>query len=331
MFVNYPKVSFVIPTYNSARTIGECIESIKSQSYPSSKIEIIVVDGGSTDGTLDISKAHGVTLIENPSRIQEGPNGGKAIGIKAASGEYICLVDSDNVLGSKNWLQQMLIPLMKRKDIGMSECGRVLVDSRDPPINRYLSKLGCDPVTFYIADTPNVSERYPNYDLIQIKDSSHPTVASNGVIIRREVFIKSRGYTYDTNLLMNCKQAGYVAYARVNNVGLYHRYVDSLSTFCRKKLKYLSLFSIFWARRESLVMKYLIEKRRRKRVLLFVLSSLTMLIPLHFAGSRISEERDLVWLYHPIFTFISCLVYFLGIMLQIRKWLPLLAAKKNRP
>ncbi|MBL7085732.1 MAG: glycosyltransferase [Candidatus Cloacimonetes bacterium] len=51
--MNLPKVSVVIPTYNSERTLGMCLESIRKQGYPRNKIEIIIGDGGSTDRTLE--------------------------------------------------------------------------------------------------------------------------------------------------------------------------------------------------------------------------------------------------------------------------------------
>jgi len=49
-----PLVSVIIPTLNSAKTLKDCLESIVAQDYPKDKIEIIIADGSSTDGTLEI-------------------------------------------------------------------------------------------------------------------------------------------------------------------------------------------------------------------------------------------------------------------------------------
>jgi len=51
--VNKPAVS-ITPTYNSERTLQDCLESIKHQDYPD--VEIIIADGGSTDSTLEIAR-----------------------------------------------------------------------------------------------------------------------------------------------------------------------------------------------------------------------------------------------------------------------------------
>jgi len=54
-----PILSIIIPTHNSELTIEECISSIKSQKYPKEKYEIIIVDDGSKDNTVDLCKKGG--------------------------------------------------------------------------------------------------------------------------------------------------------------------------------------------------------------------------------------------------------------------------------
>src|SRR3989344_2585550 len=105
-----PTVSILIPTLNASSVLGNCLESIKKQNYPAEKIEIIVADGGSSDGTVEIAKKYGAVVVENKLKTGEA---GKAAALKACTGEFSALIDSDNILPDSEWLSQMIEPLLK--------------------------------------------------------------------------------------------------------------------------------------------------------------------------------------------------------------------------
>jgi glycosyltransferase involved in cell wall biosynthesis len=98
-----PSISIITPTYNSAKTLTSCLESIKNQDYQGD-IEIIIADGGSTDNTLDIAQQYTDKIYPNPLKTGEA---GKAAGVKQAKNEIIALIDSDNILPSGDWLSRM--------------------------------------------------------------------------------------------------------------------------------------------------------------------------------------------------------------------------------
>ncbi len=92
-----PKVSVIIPLYNSELYIEECLDSIINQSLK--EIEIICVDDASTDGTLNIVKNYAlkdnrIIIIENEKNL--GTGGATNRGIYIATGEYIGEVDADD-------------------------------------------------------------------------------------------------------------------------------------------------------------------------------------------------------------------------------------------
>ena len=87
-------VSVIMPSYNTARYIGEALESVLEQDYPHK--ELIVIDDGSTDGTRDLVRRYGdrVRLITQQN---QGSAVARNAGLKAARGEYIAFLDSDDI------------------------------------------------------------------------------------------------------------------------------------------------------------------------------------------------------------------------------------------
>jgi glycosyltransferase involved in cell wall biosynthesis len=86
-------VSVVIPCLNEAETISECVNRARATLAESGLDgEVIVVDNGSTDGSGDLARAAGATVVDEPRR---GYGSAYLAGLDAASGEYIVMVDAD--------------------------------------------------------------------------------------------------------------------------------------------------------------------------------------------------------------------------------------------
>jgi glycosyltransferase involved in cell wall biosynthesis len=95
-----PRVSVIIPTFQSVRFVQETIDSVLAQTYKG--YEVIVVDGRSTDGTREVLYSYG-NLIKVINQNDKGISNAKNIGVLASKGEYIAFVDSDDV-----WLPDKL-------------------------------------------------------------------------------------------------------------------------------------------------------------------------------------------------------------------------------
>ena len=85
-------VSVIIPLYNGEKYIEETIKSVLSQTY--APVEIIVVDDGSTDKGADIARQYPVILIQQKNK---GISGARNTGINASKGEFIALLDQDDL------------------------------------------------------------------------------------------------------------------------------------------------------------------------------------------------------------------------------------------
>ncbi len=92
--MNAPRVSVVIPTYNRAHLVGHTIDSVLAQSFPG--IEIIVIDDGSRDETPAVLAAYGdrIRVLRQPNN---GMNPARNAGLALARGEYVALLDSDDL------------------------------------------------------------------------------------------------------------------------------------------------------------------------------------------------------------------------------------------
>lgn len=94
-----PTFSIIVPTFNSAATLQACIESITRQTY--TDYELVLVDGASTDGTVDIANSFGAGLGERlviHSGPDQGPYDAMNRGVGMATGEWVLFLGSDDTL-----------------------------------------------------------------------------------------------------------------------------------------------------------------------------------------------------------------------------------------
>src|SRR5512133_1459141 len=90
-----PKVSVIVPCYNGAKYLKAAIESALNQSHPD--VEVVVVNDGSRDDSGAIARAFGdaIVYVEQENR---GLSAARNAAIRASSGEFITLLDADDIL-----------------------------------------------------------------------------------------------------------------------------------------------------------------------------------------------------------------------------------------
>jgi len=107
--VNIPFVSIIIPCRNEVRFIEKCIDSVIYNDYPKDKLEILIMDGVSEDGTREIvkeyqKKYHIIKLLDNPKKITPCALN---IGIKHAKGQIIMRIDAHSTY-EKNYISKCI-------------------------------------------------------------------------------------------------------------------------------------------------------------------------------------------------------------------------------
>jgi glycosyltransferase involved in cell wall biosynthesis len=117
-----PLVSVVVPVRNGERTIEECVRSLVAQSYPRERLEIVVVDNGSLDGTRAILAAFepGIVVI---AEAMPGASAARNAGVRRARGEIVVFTDADCTTDER-WLTELVWPLNDRS-VGI--CGGAIL------------------------------------------------------------------------------------------------------------------------------------------------------------------------------------------------------------
>lgn len=133
--MNQPKISVIVPIYNSEHFLDKCIQSIINQTYRN--IEIILINDGSTDKSLDI--CYKFKKIDERIIVLNKKNGGvssaRNMGLDIASGDYIGFIDSDDFIAT-NMYENMLHAIIKH-NADVAECGYFTCDSNYKNIRKY--------------------------------------------------------------------------------------------------------------------------------------------------------------------------------------------------
>jgi glycosyltransferase involved in cell wall biosynthesis len=143
--MSLPKFSVVMATLNSMRTLETALKALKKQNYPSELVEILVIDGGSTDGTRATAERYGCRIIDNP---KVDPVNAKLLGLREASGEYLMHVDSDEELLSPETLRHHASVYLDNPQVRIVFSTGYVDPTGAPFAARYINEYG-DPFSMY--------------------------------------------------------------------------------------------------------------------------------------------------------------------------------------
>ncbi len=104
------KVSIIVPVYNVELYIENCLNSLLNQTY--SNYEIILINDGSTDSSIEICNKYNDKKIKKINQINKGVSIARNVGISCATGQYIMFVDADDIV-SKNYIENLVTSIEK--------------------------------------------------------------------------------------------------------------------------------------------------------------------------------------------------------------------------
>jgi len=310
-----PSVSFVIPTLNSARTLEPCLVSIRSQDYPD--VEIVIADAGSTDGTLEVIERYGVDqVVDNP--LQTGESG-KAVGARAARGEVLAFVDSDNILVGTDWLRRMTAPF-DDPEVVSTEVLRWEYAPHYSLVDRYCALTGVnDPSSIFVGNYgrfsyltcrwtgfPVEEEQRDGYIRVRVDPDLLPTMGANGYLVRAEPFLEilQGDYVFDIDAVGTLARHGYDVVARVD-VPIGHLFSPSYRVFARKTRRRARDFLYYSGRGE----RSYPWRRYRRGLGLFAISTIATVPLLAQSAVGYARKRDRAWWFHPIACWTTLAIY----------------------
>ncbi|MFA6185078.1 MAG: glycosyltransferase family 2 protein [Candidatus Shapirobacteria bacterium] len=312
------QVSFIIPTLNAASVLETSLKSIKKQNLKN--YEIIIIDGGSTDNTIKIAKKYHAKILKNPLKTAEA---GKAVGVQKAIGKYIALIDSDNILPTKNWLQTNIDILEKNSQLIGTEPIRFTYRLKAGFIERYSALIGVnDPYAFVsgVYDRQNyINFKWTGLKIDQIDknqyikitlkpDSPIPTIGANGTIFRTD-FLKNNlksDYLFDIDILADYlnKNKKPIYFAKVKQ-GIIHTFCESsIKKFIRKQNRRITDYFYYKNYRQ-----FNWSQTNKSGTLKFTFYTILIIPVLLDTFRGFIHKPDIAWFFHPLACFMTLYLY----------------------
>jgi cellulose synthase/poly-beta-1,6-N-acetylglucosamine synthase-like glycosyltransferase len=211
-----PKISIIIATLNSERTIEECLKAIFDLNYPEDCLEVMVVDGGSRDATVKIAEKYPVRVVSTSLNAPTAYN----YAMKITSSEILGFIDADAKV-EKEWLNKLLPHLEDSQVAGVSGD----IETWNPE-NAWARSIGYD-----------IKNRYARLGKYAIR------VATMNLLLKKSVIQDAGGFDenlpsqYDTDLGFRITSKGYkIAYEP--SAKCYHFNRTTVRAYFRQQLQY---------------------------------------------------------------------------------------------
>lgn len=304
------KISFVIPVLNEEKRIRKCLSSIRRQNYPQDKVEILIVDGSSSDKTLEIAKEFNVRIINNPKKLAEY---GVQLGILNARGELATIFAADNELYSENWIRRVIEVFEKNKEVS-AVWGRLISGEDDPPINKYFELIQNDPFSFFMNKNLNfylkTGERRGDYVVFRVSPKRPLVWGANGLTYRlkwiREIW-NTEDYLGDNDAFHILIERGKNKVVYFSIPFVYHHHIRRLDDWVKKwRRNFLHHLLDKW---ESRNINWILVQNFKIKLIVWLIYSLLPIFSLIHSLKNALLTKNKYWLYHPIVCFMQSITY----------------------
>lgn len=333
----YPSISIITPTWNSnVALFDRVLRELKSQKYPKKLIEHIVLDAGSENDTVKVAKKYGCNVILRPD-LQPQEQYREGLGISMAKGELILMLQSDNIITSKDWLERMVQPFLENQKIIGTYSAYNSYEKGMSITTRYTSLIGSgEPTTYYLHKTDKISltqkkwdkgeivNETENYYVVKYTKENLPITGDNGHMFLKKVIdkVNKKPEQYmHPDAFAYLLDKGYDTYGVVKN-SIIHIITPDIVRYVTRRLhvkdKY---FDKGRGKRKYLIFDWK-SPRDRINVVKYVFLSFTLIYPLYESIRGYIKIKDNAWFLHPVLCFLMAGSYtYSEIKLQTRHFI----------
>ena len=202
------KVSIITAVYNGVHTIEECIKSVLNQTHLN--IEYIIIDGGSTDGTLDVIKKYKDKIAYCISEPDNGIYDAMNKGIKLASGDVVGILNADDFYAD-NYVISNVAKEFEIKKVDSVFAGLVFIDRNNPDkIVRYCNASSFKPEKFaygWMPPHPTFFVKRKIYEMYGLFKTDYK-IASDFELVARFLSKYKVSYSYIQKVLIKMRTGG---------------------------------------------------------------------------------------------------------------------------
>lgn len=281
------KVDAVIPTFNCASDLELCLQALSVQTERAD-LNLIIVDGGSTDSTIDVAKKYGASVYVNPGQYGTGLTGGRHFGETIGEGDVLWYVDSDNIILGRHMMGDLLRPFVEDPENNIS----VPVPQVHPSFggfSNWITLVDQDLIASMKSTGTRTSSGYTvvpemEYGLL------------NCVMLRRTAMERVGGFDSDARVLLRLRRLKLARGAVVESARFIHHQSGSPRTFAVKWAKRIEKYgNMTDPELRSYFVEYPSPPADRARVRSYANSSIVR-FPLQ-SVIRFLESRDRTWLW----------------------------------
>lgn len=299
---------------NEEKRLPRVLDSIKKQDYPRNRVQIMIADGGSSDKTIQIAKAFGAQVFDNPRKL--GDYGIKMLAEKASCDLFLPFA-ADNEFPGQDWLKFVSGLFLKEKEAS-AFWGRIRVSDDDSNIARYYELIQNDPLSYFLNNNLKYylkiteerlfyNERYylfkvtPRYPLI---------TGANGFVYRfahAKNFFLAEYIGIENDIYQTMVEQGYDRLIYAPGFGVYHHCLLSLSDWGSKwKRNYEQHFLLNYKKRN---LNWIGGRYLWIKLALWPVYSLVPIFSFIHSIIKAIFSKNIFWLYHAPASFLQTVIY----------------------